>query len=99
MKKLGIVAASALLLFGATACSNYNDHRGKGDAPVAGGKGDDSPAYCTNMPDGYPNTCTKCVPGFAPWALTVTTDRTMIMIQAPDKCGGKIVPGQVAEGN
>jgi len=100
MKRLGIVAASALLLLGATACSSYDDHRGKGDAPVAGGKGDDSAASCTNMPDGFPNTCTKCIKDFAPWAQVSTTSAILIMIQDPEKCGGKVVPGfQLVEGN
>jgi hypothetical protein len=99
MKKIlgGLVAA--LLLFGAVGCSQYNNERGKGDAPVANRSGDDSPGYCTNMPDGFPNTCAKCVAHFAPWAITTTTDRITIMFQAPDQCGGKAVAGRVTEGN
>lgn len=93
MRKLGVLAASALLLFGATACSSYNDHRGKGDAPA--GKGDDSPAAITNMPDDFHNAATKCIKGFAPWAFLNTTSDDAIIFQAPEACGGKAVPGPV----
>jgi hypothetical protein len=99
MKRLVGGLMAALLLFGAVACSDYNDERGKGDAPVAGRKGDDSPVPCTNMPDGFANVCAKCVYHFAPWAITTTTDRIAIMFQAPDQCGGKVVAGRVTEGN
>lgn len=97
MKKIVSIAACAALLFGASACS-WDDSRGKGDAPAA--KGDDSPGIVTNMPDGFPNTVLKCLKGDAPWAAVVSTDRTMIMIQDPTRCGGKVVVGsQAAEGN
>lgn len=99
MKRLVGGLMAALLFFAAVGCSSYNDHRGKGDAPVAGRAGDDSPAPCTNMPDGFPNVCAKCVHGFVPWAITTTTDRITIMFQAPDQCGGKAVAGRVTEGN
>lgn len=78
-------------LFGVTACSSWNDHRGKGDAPA--GKGDDKPAHITNMPDGFPNGSAKCVAGFPPYAFIVTSDRTLLMFQAPAQCGGKVVEG------
>lgn len=98
MRKLAAVTACVALLFGATACQSYNDHRGKGDAPA--GKGDDTPAHITNMPDGFPNGSAKCVNGFAPWAFIVTSDRTLVMFQAPAQCGGKAVVGSLsAEGN
>jgi hypothetical protein len=91
--KGGLLAA--FLLFGATACSEYNDERGKGDAPVAGKQGEDSPAFCTNMPDDFGNVCGKCVYGFAPWAVVVTshyyTSSNIVLFQAPEKCGGKKV--------
>ncbi len=90
MKKLGIVAASALLLFGATACSNYDDHRGKGDAPA--GKGDDSPGNITNMPDSFPNLALKCLKGDAPWAAVTTTAGAVMLIQDPARCGGTVIP-------
>lgn len=98
MKK--IVASCALvgmLMLTATGCWG-DDSRGKGDAPAA--KGDDSPGIVTNMPDSFPNVVLKCLKGDAPWAAVVSTDRTMIMIQDPQRCGGKVVVGsQAAEGN
>lgn len=97
-KFLAGLAVVGLLCLG-TGCSSWNDQRGLGDAPVANRAGDDSPATCTNMPDGFPNTCTKCLKGFEPWAETVTSDRTIIMIQAPGKCGGIALGAVPAEGN
>lgn len=99
MKRLAGGLMAALLLVGVAGCSSYNDHRGKGDAPVANRKGDDTPVPCTNMPDSFPNVCAKCVADFAPWAITTTTDRIAIMFQAPDQCGGHVVAGRVTEGN
>lgn len=93
MRKLGLVAASTLLLFGATACSSYNEERGMGDSPVAGKHGDDSPAFCTNMPDDFGNLCGKCIEKFPPWAAMVTshyhTSSNVVLFQAPEQCGGK----------
>jgi len=77
MKKIAGGLMAALLLFGVAGCSGYNDHRGKGDAPVAGRHGDDSPADVVNMPDSFPNISTKCLKGRAPWAAAVTTDRIL----------------------
>lgn len=92
----GLIAIVATVTL-ATACSSWNDHRGKGDAPA--GKGDDSAAAITNMPDTFPNVAVKCLKGDAPWAAVVTTDRIVIMIQDPARCGGKALPGLPAEGN
>lgn len=99
MKRIVCAAVAALLLL--TGCSNsqgHEDKRGRGDAPVAGKKGDDSPAFCTNMPDEFGNVCGKCIYHFAPWAAVVTTHTdyapsNMVMFQAPEQCGGKTVPG------
>jgi hypothetical protein len=76
----------------------HEDKRGKGDSPVAGAKGDDTPANCTNMPNDFGNVCTKCIKGYAPWAVVVTTHTdyappSMTVFQAPEKCGGKAVAG------
>lgn len=80
MRRLSLLLATAVLLVGTlTACSSDDDDtKGMGDAPVAtvtSGKrgGDDSPAVCTNMPDGYSNVCTKCVAGARPWQIITTT--------------------------
>lgn len=69
----GVFAAVALSAFSLAGCSKYNDSRGKGDAPVAGKSGDDSPAFCTNMPDHFSNVCTKCLYGFPGIAVASTT--------------------------
>ncbi len=98
MKKSLMVYAVVTALFVAvgTGCSNYNDERGKGDAPVAGRKGDDSPAKVSNMPDAFPNAAAKCLAGFPPYAFVTTTEKGILLFQAPDQCGGKAVPGTLA---
>lgn len=75
-RKLGVIAGTvAIGITLMTGCGSYNDERGKGDAPVAGHKGDDSPAYVTNMPDGFGNVAAKCLAGFPGMAVAVTTDK------------------------
>lgn len=67
------ISVAALMIFGLTACGEYNDARGKGDAPVSGKRGDDSPAEAYNMPDGFGNVATKCVGhGFRAYVTTNT---------------------------
>lgn len=88
MKKIlgGLVAA--LLLFGAAGCSEYNDERGKGDAPVAGKGGDDSPKEVTNNPDGFGNVVTGCVygaPGYRYFATTNTGSAPSNLVIKEDK--------------
>lgn len=100
MKRAVAVAVLSLALL--TGCTQeHQDKRGKGDAPVAGAKGDDSAAFCTNMPDSFGNVCGKCVEHFPPWAVVVTTSTgyapsSMAMFQAPEQCGGSVVPGAPA---
>jgi hypothetical protein len=93
LKISAAVAAIGIGALGVAGCSSYDDHRGKGDAPVSGRHGDDSPAAVTNMPNDFPNVALKCLKGDAPWAAVVTTDRTLIVIQDPTRCGGEKVPG------
>lgn len=99
MKRSRIAAAlGVVLLLSAAGCSQqHEDKRGRGDAPVAQRKGDDSPAFCTNMPDEFGNVCTKCIAHFPPWAVTVTThyqsSANIAVFQAPEQCGGKVVAG------
>jgi hypothetical protein len=103
MKRLILVPAAALLLLVATGCSMDDDTEGLGDAPVStvstGQRGgDDSPADCTNMPDGFGNLCTKCVKGAKPWRAIVTTNTayspsSFVAVQDPKACGGDWVPG------
>lgn len=90
------VAATIVLLTGCSAAQDHESKRGRGDAPVAGKAGDDSPAFCTNMPDEFGNVCGKCVAHFPPWAFVVTTSTdyapsSMSVFQAPAQCGGKVV--------
>jgi hypothetical protein len=81
---------AALLLSGAVGCSQYNDHRGKGDAPVANRSGEDSPKSVTNNPDGFGNVVTGCVagaPGFRYFATTNTSDHpSSLVVQQDEKC-------------
>jgi hypothetical protein len=60
--RVGVTVCGALLL--ATlpgGCSQDDDERGKGDAPVRGRAGEDSAAEVYNFPDGFGNVATKCV--------------------------------------
>jgi len=89
--KLMMIAMLAVLTVGATACSNYNDTRGKGDAAVTDGyghrKGNDSPKQVTNFPDGYANIATSCVaPGFRAFITTGTNKTGIPVIVADPKC-------------
>lgn len=80
---------AAVLLFGATACSDYNDERGKGDAPVAGKSGDDSPKYVTDNPDGFGNVVTGCVagaPGFRYFATTNAKSTSSLEVMKDEAC-------------
>lgn len=100
-RTLAAAAAVIVLAFSATACSQaHEDKRGRGDAPVAGRKGDDSAAFCTNMPDEFGNVCGKCIAHFPPWAVVVTThyqtSSNIGIFQAPEQCGGKVVPGPLS---
>lgn len=105
MKRWLATTAVAVLALTATAC-NDSDEKGMGDAPVAtatSGKrgGEDSPAPCTNMPDGFSNVCTKCVAGAKPWRVIITTHTdyapsAMGLVQDPEACGGDWVPGAKA---
>lgn len=91
MKKIvsgGLMAA--VLLLGATGCSEYNDHRGKGDAPVANRSGEDSPKAVTNNPDGFGNIVTGCVAGSSHFRYFATTSTSKypsnIVVLADPKC-------------
>ena len=95
MKKINqrvvVAAVAAVLGLGAlTACSEYNDERGKGDAPVAGRSGEDSPKHVTNNPDGFGNVVTGCVngaPGFRYFATTNTDKASSdLEIMADESC-------------
>lgn len=77
MQAKRLIAGTALGLMvvtGVTACSSYDDNRGKGDAPVANKSGEDSPATVTNFPDGFGNVATKCLAGVPGKRVVVTTN-------------------------
>ncbi|MET8291632.1 hypothetical protein ABZV80_41675 [Streptomyces sp. NPDC005132] len=60
----GTMAAllAVLLLAMVAGCSReYQDKRGKADAPVTGRAGEDTPAEVYNFPDGFGNLATKCI--------------------------------------
>ncbi|WP_340376951.1 hypothetical protein U5640_18965 [Streptomyces sp. SS7] len=89
----GAVAVAGLVLVVGTllaGCSQeYEDKRGKGDAPVAGKAGDDTPAEVFNMPDGFGNLATKCVGhGFRAYVTTNATGPSNVQIVEDKSCGG-----------
>ncbi|WP_208117397.1 hypothetical protein [Streptomyces sp. NBC_00582] len=94
MKRMrGPVAVAGLVLVVGTllaGCSQeYEDKRGKGDAPVAGKAGDDTPAEVFNMPDGFGNLATKCVGhGFRAYVTTNATGPSNVQIVEDKTCGG-----------
>ncbi|MGW1727317.1 hypothetical protein ACWCQK_30915 [Streptomyces sp. NPDC002306] len=79
-----VLAAGAVL----AGCSqSYNDERGKGDAPVRGKAGDDTPAEVFNMPDGFGNLATKCVGhGFRAYVTTNATGPSNVQIVEDESC-------------
>jgi hypothetical protein len=67
LRKWYAVPIAALAL--TVGCSQWNDDRGRGDAPVADPK-DDTPAKVINFPDRFANIAFKC---FGNAGLYVTT--------------------------
>lgn len=91
MKRTAVAAlavAACLLLAGCG--QEWDDAHGKGDAPVTGGRGDDTPAAVTNFPDGFGNVATKCVAGAPGRRAYVTTNTTAapshLIIEADPGC-------------
>ncbi|WP_190191854.1 hypothetical protein [Streptomyces minutiscleroticus] len=86
------LVAGVLLAMGSAlaGCSQeHDDERGKGDAPVAGRKGDDTPAEVFNMPDGFGNLATKCVGhGFRAYVTTNATGPSNVQIVEDEACAG-----------
>ncbi|MDX3112429.1 hypothetical protein PV461_03240 [Streptomyces scabiei] len=87
VRSAGLVLLAVAALAG---CSDeYNDERGKGDAPVQGKAGDDTPAEVFNMPDGFGNLATKCVGhGFRAYVTTNATGPSNVQIVQDKSCGG-----------
>jgi hypothetical protein len=85
-----VLAAAVALAAGSllAGCSQeYDDERGKGDAPVKGRKGDDTSAEVYNMPDGFGNLATKCVGhGFRAYVTTNSDGPSNIQIVEDKAC-------------
>jgi hypothetical protein len=80
-----LTIAAVIALAGLTACSGYNDERGKGDAPVANYS--DNGWQVQNAPDGFGNVATICsafVDGQRLWQVTGGT--TPIVITRDETC-------------
>ncbi|WP_432133787.1 hypothetical protein [Streptomyces sp. bgisy154] len=90
--RASVGAAALVLTVGAllAGCSQeYQDERGKGDAPVEGGKGEDTPAEVYNMPDGFGNLATKCVGhGFRAYVTTNATGPSNVQVVEDKSCVG-----------
>jgi hypothetical protein len=82
-----VLAATALVAL--SGCSqNYDDERGKGDAPVQGKQGDNSAAEVFNFPDGFGNIATKCVGhGNRAYVTTNATGPSNVQIVTDSTCG------------
>ncbi|BBC94404.1 MULTISPECIES: hypothetical protein [Actinomycetes] len=87
IRAAGLVVIVAGLLVG---CSQkYDDQRGKGDAPVRGKAGDNTPAEVYNMPDGFGNLATKCVGhGFRAYVTTNASGPSNVQIVEDKACAG-----------
>lgn len=85
---VGLMTATALALVALSGCSNeYNDQRGKGDAPVSGRHGENTPAEVYNFPDGFGNVATKCVGhGYRAYVTTNDTAPANIELVKDDAC-------------
>jgi hypothetical protein len=91
MLRLAAVGTAVGVLLGG--CSEYNDKRGKGDAPVEDREGDDKPAVVVNFPDGFANVALKCYGGTG----FVSTTREAPVQVVPDArwCDGDAVSTEV----
>lgn len=87
IRAAGLAVIVAGLLAG---CSQkYDDERGKGDAPVRGRAGDNTPAEVYNMPDGFGNLATKCVGhGFRAYVTTNAGAPSNVQIVEDKACAG-----------
>lgn len=81
-----VAAAAVALAAGLAGCSQYNEARGVGDAPV--GKRNDQPADVTNFPDGFGNVATKCsvVPGKRIWMATHGGAARTFTVESDESC-------------
>lgn len=90
-QRAAYAVVTALFVATLTGCSGYNDERGKGDAPVAGRRGDDTPKSVTNNPDGFGNVVTGCVVGAKGFRYFATTNTdkapSNLWIERDPACG------------
>ncbi|MFJ1735123.1 hypothetical protein [Streptomyces sp. NPDC088254] len=91
--RVSVCAAGLVLVLGGllAGCSSdeYNDERGKGDAPVQGKAGDDTPAEVYNMPDGFGNLATKCVGhGYRAYVTTNSGGPSNVQLVEDKTCAG-----------
>ncbi|WP_327233072.1 hypothetical protein OG349_02980 [Streptomyces sp. NBC_01317] len=84
----GLVLATTALLALSACSQEYDDKRGKGDAPVQGNKGDSTAAEVFNFPDGFGNLATKCVGhGNRAYVTTNATGPSNVQIVKDSSCG------------
>ena len=85
-----VVAGAAVIALGlgVLGCSQYNEARGIGDAPI--GRHNDSPADVTNFPDKFGNVATKCstVAGKRIWMATHGNNARTFTVESDASCGG-----------
>jgi hypothetical protein len=86
MKKLASGLLAVTLFTGCGVKENWENTRGKGDAPVD--IKDDSPADVTNFPDSFANIATKCVAGAPGFRVMVTTREAAPVVVRDETCDG-----------
>lgn len=84
MKKFILSICIIALLAGCGVKENWENTRGKGDAPV--GLKDDSSADVTNFPDSFANIATKCVAGAPGFRVFVTTREAAPVVIRDETC-------------
>jgi hypothetical protein len=86
----GLVLAVLAVLLALAGCSDFDDERGRGDAPVEDRRGDDAPANVINMPDRFSNVAFKC---WGPNGIYVTTrDAAPVVVPDDAQCEGTDAP-------
>jgi hypothetical protein len=84
-KKIAFLLIGIIAAFSVAACGdNFNNQRGRGDAPVAAK--DDSAAEIINMPDLFMNLATKCNHGNRIYAHT--RDAAPVVVPNDPSCAG-----------
>lgn len=81
-----MLATALVVILSLTGCSEYNDQRGKGDAPVENREGDDKAAVVINFPDTFANVAIKCYAGTA--IISTTREAPVNVIPDSTFCRG-----------